>query len=644
MLRHRPSRSTSLADAVCGALDADLAGPVRESVRFFLENLDASLALGDPALLAEQVQWQTRRLAVIAPGTDVERLADLTQRAVAEQLVPAEAARTAEHLAAAMRQAREVRRSEARPEDGPSLTPLARTYLDLALAGEEELACSAVMASTRDPLTLLLDVLEPVQVEVGRLWLAGEVSVEEEHAVTALTRRVLGELGHRHRPPEPTGRRVLAVTVGAEQHSVGLAMVLNALEHAGWTTHGLVDARDPAVIIDALLQCQADVLAISATMLDHVLDARAVIEAVNADPRTRHVPVVVGGRPFTQAPRLAAMVGADDWAADARGAVRALDRVLRRTQEKADDAGLLAEFSRLNNELVSSQRDAVRANAQMSSQAEQVRALVGMVAHDLTTPLQSMLGYAGLLNGDDTLTHQQRELAARIIRSGREMLALVDDLGHGLLVDVDATVVRAPVDVDALADSVLARNQGAARRRDVSVRHIRIPSGRAPATVDGDVTQLERVLERLVSNALRLTPDGGLVLVSVTVDADTVSVEVADEGPGLEVGRLETVFAPLHDPHGTAAPGITLGLAVCRRIAEQHGGSLTVSSELGDGATFTLTLPVGEPASLPLAVPPVVPPAAPTGPASPARSPRVEAPPPRRAPFLTVVHDEDDAG
>src|SRR5690349_4258256 len=116
--------------------------------------------------------------------------------------------------------------------------------------------------------------------------------------------------------------------------------------------------------------------------------------------------------------------------------------------DKVDDGGLLAEFTRLNNELVTSQRDAARVNAQMSSRAEEVRRLVGMVAHDLASPLQTMLGYAGLLNGDQGLTHHQRDLASRIIKAGRDMLMLVDDLGQGLVVDVDTTQERALVDID----------------------------------------------------------------------------------------------------------------------------------------------------------------------------------------------------
>jgi len=116
---------------------------------------------------------------------------------------------------------------------------------------------------------------------------------------------------------------------------------------------------------------------------------------------------------------------------------------------------------------------------------------------------------------------------------------------------VDAPRARALVDIDDLVDSVLTHHQVIADHRDVSLRHIRIPPGRSPGTVQGDVTQLERVLDRLVSNAVRGTPDGGLILVSVTVDADAVAVEVADEGPGLDAMRISELFSPMHDTHGS---------------------------------------------------------------------------------------------
>ncbi len=636
MPRTQHPRTTSLVDAVCASLDPSVAPVARESVEFFLANLDASMALGDPSLLAEQIRWQTRRLGVLAPEIDVEQLAAVTHEVITEQLRPGEAAATADHLATALQQAREIRRAAGRAE-APSLSPLAQSYLDLALAGEADLASAAVLASPRDALTLLLEVLEPAQVEIGRLWLVGEVTVEDEHRVTACTQRVMKELAARRHAPEPSGRRLLAVTVGEEAHGLGLAIVTYALEQAGWTTQRMVDARDPGAVVEALLHHEADALAISATMLDHVLDARALVETVRADPRTAHVPVVVGGRPFREAPRLAAMVGADDWAVDARGAIRALDRALQSQADKlVHDAGLLAEFTRLNDELVTSQRDAARVNAQMSSRAEEVRRLVGMVAHDLSSPLHTMLGYAGLLNGDHSLTHHQRDLASRIIKAGREMLLLVDDLGQGLVVDVDATQERALVDIDELVGSVLSHHQVAAGRRDVAIRHILIPPGRTPGLVQGDVTQLERVIERLVSNALRVTPDSGLILVSVTVDADAVAIEVADEGPGLDALQVAEVFAPLQETHASApSPGTTLGLSVCRRIAEQHGGALDVTSEPGNGATFTLVLPASTGESVPLAVPPSGPPALPA--ATPSLHSR-QAPPQGR-PFLSVVQD-----
>ena len=110
---HSP-RTTSLTDVVCGSLDPSLTPVVRESVEFFLSNLDASMALGDPSLLAAQIRWQTRRLAVLSPEIDVDRLAAVTQEAITESLRPGEAAAAADHLAAALHQARELRRAGGR--------------------------------------------------------------------------------------------------------------------------------------------------------------------------------------------------------------------------------------------------------------------------------------------------------------------------------------------------------------------------------------------------------------------------------------------------------------------------------------------------------------------------------------------------
>jgi two-component system sensor histidine kinase AtoS len=106
----------------------------------------------------------------------------------------------------------------------------------------------------------------------------------------------------------------------------------------------------------------------------------------------------------------------------------------------------------------------------------------------------------------------------------------------------------------------------------------------------GDRHRLEQVLLNLVLNALRAMPGGGWVEIAGQIDANAATISVSDTGPGVQPGDGAKIF----EPGFSTSPGSPgLGLAVCRKIVEQHGGRLDAGNRLGAGASFTLTLPLG---------------------------------------------------
>lgn len=174
----------------------------------------------------------------------------------------------------------------------------------------------------------------------------------------------------------------------------------------------------------------------------------------------------------------------------------------------------------------------------------------------MVNPLESMLGLAALLHEDTTLTHRQRDLAARIVRAGGQLMTVVEDLGHGLVVvhgGPDERSSSGVVDLDELVEGLLLRHQGRAARRDIVTRQIRIPSTRGRALVEGDVSHLERLVETLLDNAVTVTPVSGVVTVRVKRDDEVVSIAVADEGPGIPPGSREAVFDPSRTSPSTGA-------------------------------------------------------------------------------------------
>jgi signal transduction histidine kinase len=148
-----------------------------------------------------------------------------------------------------------------------------------------------------------------------------------------------------------------------------------------------------------------------------------------------------------------------------------------------------------------------------------------------------------------------------------------------------------PVDVNPLLDAVCESLLPTADGKSLTLT-TRCADG--PAVVLGDEHQLERLLLNLVSNAVKFTPAGGHVLVSVAASASSVVLSVDDDGIGIPADEQEAVFGRFF--RGTEAtreviPGTGLGLAIVQAIVEHHGGTLTLTSAPGQGTTVRVELP-----------------------------------------------------
>ena len=100
------------------------------------------------------------------------------------------------------------------------------------------------------------------------------------------------------------------------------------------------------------------------------------------------------------------------------------------------------------------------------------------------------------------------------------------------------------------------------------------------------------MLDNLLTNAIKFSPAGGTVRVGLSVHDRDVDISISDQGPGIDPAQQEVVFAPFHRAPGTArVPGVGLGLAIVKQIVERHGGTVSLVSQRGQGATFTVRLP-----------------------------------------------------
>jgi len=229
-------------------------------------------------------------------------------------------------------------------------------------------------------------------------------------------------------------------------------------------------------------------------------------------------------------------------------------------------------------------------------EAERLRSeLVAALAHDMRTPLTSIQGYASALlledvQWDEASKTQQLE----IIEAEAEALqTMIQDLLESSIIDAGLlTLAEEPTLIPRLVEGVASEmSRRTAKHRFVISFPADFPIVRA------DPRRIEQVLRNLLDNAIKYSPDGGLVVVRGRVAASEVVVSVADDGVGIapeHLNRLFEKFFRVKSPVGDKVRGTGLGLPVSRTIVESHGGRIWAESELGKGTTISFSLPYGE--------------------------------------------------
>ena len=220
---------------------------------------------------------------------------------------------------------------------------------------------------------------------------------------------------------------------------------------------------------------------------------------------------------------------------------------------------------------------------------------VAVISHELRTPMTSIIGYLELIGEGDAgpLTGEQRAYLAVVQRSTDRLVELVDEL----LLVAEAGRGHLVLDLDEIESGGLVTDAVDACRPAADTRSIilRAEAGDA-GTFRGDRKRLGQMLDNLVSNAIKFTPDGGRVSVrSAQVDG-SVLFEVTDSGAGIGAEDREHLFDAFFRSRAAiegAVPGTGLGLTITKAIVDAHGGSIEVRCPAGGGTTFRVTIPVG---------------------------------------------------
>jgi signal transduction histidine kinase len=273
----------------------------------------------------------------------------------------------------------------------------------------------------------------------------------------------------------------------------------------------------------------------------------------------------------------------------ARGAERVAqgDLSTRAPDQRADELGDLGRaFNTMATSLEHSRQVVEARTSELERSNRELDQFAAVTSHDLKEPLQTVTVFAGLLNRDyrDQLDESGRTFLDSILASTDRMRTLIRDLlefsrvGHG---DLQCEEVPAEELIERARDNLAGRI--AERGATVTIEEL--------PTVEVDANQLCQVFQNLLSNALKFSDDEApQVHVSATLAERDWQFAVRDNGIGIDPAQAERIFKPFARL-GAAKEGSGIGLAICQKIVEHHGGRIWVDSVPGVGSTFYFTIP-----------------------------------------------------
>jgi len=253
-----------------------------------------------------------------------------------------------------------------------------------------------------------------------------------------------------------------------------------------------------------------------------------------------------------------------------------------------DELGALAtNLNRMRDELG-------RLYAQLEAANRHKSEFLANMSHELRTPLNAVLGFSDLLlqRMFGAMNEKQEEYLRDIRESGAHLLSLINDILD--LSKIEAGRMELEVtdfDLPQAVSNALILVRERAMRHELTLNVV-IDDG--VATIKADERKIKQVLLNLLSNAIKFTPEGGRITVQATPGNGCVQVSVRDTGIGIAPEDQGAVFEEFRQVGSSAAKqeGTGLGLALCRKFIELHGGTIWVSSEVGKGSAFTFALPV----------------------------------------------------
>jgi len=266
-------------------------------------------------------------------------------------------------------------------------------------------------------------------------------------------------------------------------------------------------------------------------------------------------------------------------------------RILGELEEKRE------ELERLNQQLTAANAELNEANARLHELAEMREEFLAVTTHDLRSPLTVISGVISFFTSGrlGELSPEQKNMVSMMERNTQNLIELVNDLLDAAKLESGSLQLElADVDLPALVHEICEPFEQIVREKGLTLKQEDAPADLPP--VRADRPKLRRAVVNLLSNALKFTPTGGSVTVSVErVGGDAVRLSVTDTGVGIAADDLPSLFDKFEQARHRATrgeKGTGLGLYITRQLVELHGGTISVESEVGRGSTFSFTLPI----------------------------------------------------